>query len=111
MKTIIDNNKIIEGNKLIAEFMGIKDNPNKKGYYYHPLKKDWGTIKGFKYHSSWDWLMPVVEKIRNIDWNVGQRGEYQTDPKLVLAKERLANYSVLLVGIIDVWLAVAEFIK
>lgn len=35
-----------DGNKLIAEFMGYKEPEG-------------------KFHSSWDWLMPVVEKIRN----------------------------------------------
>lgn len=70
--------EVIEGNKLIAEFMG---------YTYYPddsingikgaLRKD-GVIGviglilnpnednkqfGPHYHSSWDWLMPVVEKI------------------------------------------------
>jgi len=51
-----------ENNKLIAEFMGAKevrkDNfkfPNRTGL---PLQI--GTIK---YHSDWNWLMAVIEKI------------------------------------------------
>lgn len=40
----------IEGNKLIAEFM------NKDGNGYLPMF----------FHSSWDWLMPVVEKIESM---------------------------------------------
>lgn len=41
----------IDGNRLIAEFMGA------------------GKIhsEDLKYHSSWDWLMDVVEKINTID--------------------------------------------
>lgn len=69
------------------------------------------AVTCLKYHSSWDWLMPVVEKIRNIDCNVGERGEYQTSPELILAIDKLANYSILYVGIIDVWLTVTNFIK
>lgn len=42
--------EILKGNKLIAEFMGNK--------FTHC-----SSIKCVKYHSSWDWLMPVVEKI------------------------------------------------
>ncbi len=48
-----------EGNKLIAEFMGLKiikteditSITNVDEYCYNP-----------RYHSSWDWLMPVVHK-------------------------------------------------
>jgi len=81
----------IEGNKLIAEFM--------KPQHYDKRRKDFpfpfpvieivpaehlmgyghvpeGEIKHFhggpdmmKYHSSWDWLMPVVEKIsKDYSW-------------------------------------------
>ena len=55
--------EILDGNKLIAEFLGI----NKKVYgetgttYYID-----GTPYQFfklKYHSSWDWLMPVIGKL------------------------------------------------
>jgi len=53
-----------DNNKLIAEFMGCVENPNNgvwntvcpfEGKGHHP--------ETMKYHTSWDWLMPVVEKI------------------------------------------------
>lgn len=72
----------IEGNKLIAEFMGSSFKTYKKGH----IRKDTVTvcyfddgmspfsggvsIENLKYHSSWDWLMPVVEKIETIDFVV-----------------------------------------
>ena len=37
-----------EANKLIAEFMG----------YGSPFRR---------YHQSWDWLMPVITRVKNID--------------------------------------------
>lgn len=60
--------EIIDGNKLIAEFMvygehglwSYGDNAKER------ISKDAhdGTLK---YHSSWDWLMPVVEKIAKLE--------------------------------------------
>lgn len=63
--------KILEGNKAIAEFMGgewIKDDYNEWGYkiktpHWNKLQKP----EALQYHSSWDWLMPVVDKIMEID--------------------------------------------
>ena len=48
-----------ENNKLIAEFMGYEVKHNK---CYSPKYND-GTIAPIKFHSSWDWLMPVVREI------------------------------------------------
>lgn len=60
----------IENNKLIAEFMGLPIN------HYGDYNID-KNIMGFdmivcspadtKFHSSWDWLMPVVQKCYKID--------------------------------------------
>lgn len=65
------NEEIIEGNKLIAEFMGGKFRKSKdkntlnkyfdlkdKGYFYYENE--------IRYHTSWDWIMPVLEKIEQI---------------------------------------------
>jgi len=62
-----------EENKLIAEFMGYKVFNNGFGDCYSNIKTDYNDgiykfIKGCKeyqlqFHDSWDWLMPVVDKI------------------------------------------------
>jgi len=81
----------LENNKLIAEFMAINnefDFCDIDDYYFSFKKKDIENIdewidevestknnlcklKDFYdsllYHSSWDWLMPVVEKIESLD--------------------------------------------
>lgn len=68
-----ENILIQEGNILIAKFMGavvlkepightkrsISFNEVTNGLYVH-------TVNGLKYHSSWDWLMPVIEKMSKL---------------------------------------------
>ena len=85
--------EIIEGNKLIAEFMGFQKcncirNENGRYYDYHLSDKfelikevkiwiegehgfglenqDMCFIEDLKFHSSYDWIMPVVEKIEQL---------------------------------------------
>ena len=56
-----------ENNKLIAEFMGGYTPYEKFGdsteYYY---RGHYVTLENMKFQTSWDWLMPVVEKIEEV---------------------------------------------
>lgn len=52
--------QIIEGNKLIAKFMKLDGAYTDKGY-----------LTVCRYHTSWDWLMPVVENIESM--TVGEK--------------------------------------
>lgn len=74
--------EIIEGNKLIAEFMGaiitqcysyIEDIQDGLEYYFSkenaPEDRLRYSSSGIKYHSSWDWLMSVVEKIESLGYS------------------------------------------
>lgn len=68
--------EIIENNKLIAEFMEFPINTIETlgkreiyGYYtinvptkYTMYGKEYAHIDKLRFHESWDWLMPVVEK-------------------------------------------------
>jgi len=45
-------------NKLIAEFMNYPDLGTEGDFSY------------LKYHTSWDWLMPVMEKIESLGYEV-----------------------------------------
>lgn len=78
----------VENNKLIAEFMGSKyinipytDNDGNIQDFWHWSKPENGwpvniyggmemstafMIENWFYHSSWDWLMPVVDKIESL---------------------------------------------
>lgn len=67
--------KILEGNKLIAEFMGaVKSKIDDDERYLRFKEPQAGTEtfafypEDLKYHSSWSWLMPVVEKMSTIHY-------------------------------------------
>lgn len=59
----MEQKEIEEGNKLIAEFMGGKIKNKLVTFNGGWDDSDLSFISGLKYHTSWDWLMPVVEKI------------------------------------------------
>lgn len=77
------NKEILEGNKLIMEFMELK--PTEwRGMY--SVSQDHCTCQEStpekaldrfasiaKYHKSWDWLMPVLERIeaKGYRWEIG----------------------------------------
>ena len=59
------NGERIEGNRLIAEFMGfVNTTPTDPDFNIY-MNTD-GVMRelfGMQYHNRWDWIMPVVEKI------------------------------------------------
>ena len=58
-------------NKLIAEFMGMTyGDPNDDSVMIQMTSQgnEVVPIITMKYHISWDWLMPVVEKIENLGY-------------------------------------------
>jgi len=73
-KTINMEKTAIKGNKLIAEFMGGKHNGGSYYKFYYGIdivgveencRPDSWIETNLKYHTSWDWLMPVVTKIKD----------------------------------------------
>jgi len=59
-----------ENNRLIAEFMGVKTEKFASGILNFMYEVN-GNNEGFEvgelsYHTSWDWLMPVVDKIEDM---------------------------------------------
>lgn len=84
----MEDKEIQEGNKLIAEFMDAKpcEYPGnyfagEMGYEFNqripmdaPDPPLWWNKKALKFHSSWDWLMPVVEKIS--EWYDNNSDQY-----------------------------------
>lgn len=80
--------EILDGNRLIAGFMQVKPTPdcwNKGKYCWSDMpwisisneteeKTMNSIVKYVKYHSKWDWLMPVVDQIEQ-----RSMGIYQVD--------------------------------
>lgn len=63
--------KIIGGNRLIAEFVGLKtwQNKNTKAVVVWIADNISTSLREWaKWNSSWDWLMPVIEKISRIEY-------------------------------------------
>lgn len=63
-----------ENNRLIAEFMNLDMYPPHDDYPllydYSHIDQDpqWYALEEFQYHTSWGWLMPVVEKIESLGY-------------------------------------------
>lgn len=56
-------------NKLIAEFMGMTPHEQDGGCMIQMTHQgnEVVLVSSMKYHSSWDWLMPVLVKIERIE--------------------------------------------
>lgn len=108
----------LEGNKLIAEFMGIKSSLfhslTGKNYMVFDFE-DGRSIRHtdadwkLEYHISWDWLMPVVYKINGLRIENG-----------ILVNDSVMTYvnqlgkvkrSLMKLNIEPLWKEVVEFIK
>ncbi len=79
--------EIIDNNRVIAEFMGWLAGesasyfehinlPEKFRVYSHVNFITQSNYHRLKFHSDWSWLMPVVEKIESLSWEVAIRSTY-----------------------------------
>lgn len=60
----MEDKQILDGNKLLADFMGIKIGVSLYSYrigVQNPIRE-----QDLNFHASWGWLMGVVEKIESI---------------------------------------------
>lgn len=102
----------MKSNLLIAEFMGL-ETPD--GVYFEYLTKDGERSKPthfilLEYHTSLDWLTPVVEKIFSLGY------DYTIKPRHMIIKERMGEIVSECIGHNQsqeevIYQAVVEFIK
>src|SRR6056297_493676 len=107
---------IQENNKLIAEFMGYNVDeikfileadslPHLVRTSTHLLflddedKKETSIWDFIEFHNSWDWLMPVVEKIEKLP-NEAYGYEYYTDSNCVAIK-KVVGKDIIIIGFKD----------
>lgn len=76
----METKDIKANNVLIAEFIGERGNDTetvKNVYINIPvngMKEITVELDRMKFHKSWDWLMPVLEKIQNLGYRVITEG-------------------------------------
>ena len=69
----MENQKKLDGtNKLIAEFMGYRYQKSNFFSVMEFYKNNEDKFVECKYHKSWDWLMPVVDKIESFTDDLNQ---------------------------------------
>ncbi len=114
----MEQKEIIEGIKLIAKFDGKsiypeKGTPEFKAWKGETCDFEWYQVK---YNSSWDWLMPVIDKIENI----GMDGfkcfavdieNNECEIKDYREGQSSVSYCEEETKILSVFMAVVEFIK
>lgn len=100
----MEHNEILGGNKLIAEFMGIpKCERCSNCDHYRFGSSIYYSPSEMNYHSSWDWLMPVMFKIKNkirLSVNPDVRLRYKA------AENEMRNFYL-----IGTWFCAVKFIE
>jgi len=126
----MEQNEIIEGNRLIAEFLGWKyEVSDGQLDAYFEGERMWCDrpkalhdvlLKGFRFHESWNKLMPVVEKVARIPFPDAQYNGQTYYPRTfgMIADNgqimvRINASPVILADTLieATWLAVVDFIK
>lgn len=114
------NTEIIEGNELIAEFMGVETREETATLHKRFLINErFYAAQNLKYHLDWNWLMPVVEKIESIKFNGQTRFPVAIEDKICAIADisypsDVDEYIVnIQVGkkIEAAWTAIVEFVK
>ena len=108
-----------ENNKMIAEFMGAK--PNKGGEFelcqFLPFIEDYVRSKHFYFtsemlfHSDWNWLMEVVEKIEDLNYSVEINKQEDGDYQCLVTKSGIISSEFSNIKIEAVYNACTNFIR
>jgi hypothetical protein len=81
--TTMTQEEIDKNNAIIGDFMGLEHKQMgwKVGYHWHVTiagRDHWYRTSSMKFNSSWDWLMPVLEKIGQFEYEDGDNAYLRT---------------------------------
>lgn len=94
---------------MIAEFMGLKPlASDPSNFFLDPITNSYIYTKTMSYSSSWEWLMPVVNKIKSIDdsFTILEVGIYD-----IVENDEIPEISHYEYDICDTYSAVVKFIE
>ena len=97
----------MEDNKLIAEFMGLDTEVFWSGKVNYYFSSSWYEEHELSYNVSWDWLLPVVQKIESLGYvftiqgGKAEYGEMISETRCFIAEDKISS----------TYQAVVEFIK
>lgn len=78
---------------LIVEFMGGKHIPDSNDMFEHFILNERRLAHHqINYLTSWDWLMPVVEKIETTQWDITKDKAYQRNIDKFKGREKATGY-------------------
>lgn len=98
--------KKLEENKLIADFMGWKEQTDPTEKNFGSFRTDEGILhkntntEPLLFHSSWDWLMPVIDSIYNMGFDEQENNKIGN-----------ITHALVDINIEDTYKSVLEFIK
>ena len=97
----------MKDNKLIAEFMGVPQGKHTHFMVEPFALESYADVDDLKYDASWDWLIPVVQKIESLGYvftiqgGKAEYGEMMSETRCFIAEDKLSS----------TYQAVVEFIK
>jgi len=92
----------MENNRLIAKFMELEATPkyNPKEYYVKEYNSgEWYLTEEMKYHKSWDWLIPVVQKLIDEYISIDEQDEH--DLQQCILYDKIDSVYKIVVEIIE----------
>ena len=108
-----DTTQILENNKLFAEFLGLVKNTATNKYWTKKSKEGFGCGEclEIKFHSDWNYLIQVVEKIESLGFKSRIQKKDTFNECLFYNKNNNIGYISECTKIESVYKACLEFIK